>query len=501
MKSKLVLFMSRDSIEGRAEEIRRSNRRKFIQLTGTTLTGAGVAGMSGCLSQDGDGDSQGGDSGGDSDGDSGDSTDGGDGETKTIQIITDHSSPEIQQTLRNAFEDWAETVDDDVEGEFLFRGFDEVVQTLQRSFETGDSPEIGFLNSEWAWRFGAEGNLADLSDAMGDQSIPEEFQVQVNGNSVFYPHDIGVMTMWHRGDVYDAAGIEPAETWDQQLSNLETLDSHLEGENMAPIISFANPNVAVTQYNYDAYMMMNGVNYLNPSDGSEVDVVLDQEPNRQRAIEVLEYLQQTYQYSPNTTSYEWTDMVSVYTTKQVSTTFYTGRPVTQAMEEDASGGGFGMNTEPAPYPAPPRVQNGEEEYQTVMTVGGFFTPEGGEYTDLAQDFIRHYMTTDWYTESLHSVPLHIVPPDTSVMDKEAYQEHEFVQKRPDVIDYYQEYAENGMLPIERTDPPLPYYFDLTMWTYIIPTMIAAGITGQKEPAQAVDDAAAELRATLPEFQE
>ncbi|WP_313691829.1 ABC transporter substrate-binding protein [Halorarum halobium] len=468
------------------EETRQSNRRKFVQLTGTTLAGAGVSGLAGCTGLGGD--SQDG-------GNSGD-----EGGTQTIQVITDHSSPEIQETLRNAFDDWASTVDQDVEAEFLFRGFDEVVQTLQRSFETGDIPEVAFLNSEWAWRFGEQGRLADMSDRLQDQSIPEQYQVEVGDGSVFWPHDIGVMTMWHRGDVYDAAGIQPATTWDEQLSNMETLSSHLEGEQMDPVLTFANPNVGVTQYNYDAQMMMNGVSYLDPSDDAEeVDVVLDQEPNRERAIEVLNYLNRMYQFSPESTSYEWTDMVEVYMSELVSTTYYTGRPLTQAMRQEPDG--LGANTRPAPYPQAPLTQEGEADYQTVMTVGGFFCPAESGNTELAKDFVSHYMTTDWYVESLLSVPLHNVPPDVSVMDKESFQSNDIVSQRPDVVEYYKEYADDGVLPIERTDPPLPYYFDLTMYTYIIPTMIAEGITGRKEPGQAVDDAAAELRNTLPEFQE
>lgn len=483
-------YHMRSSNDGsRVAEMRESNRRKFMQLTGTTLAGAGVVGTAGCLGSGGE-ESQNQTTGSGGDG-------GGDG---TIQVLTDHSSPDIQETLRNAFDDWASTVDRDVEAEFLFRGFDEVVQTLQRSFETGDVPEVVFLNSEWAWRFGEEGRLADLSDVLENQSIPEQYQVQVGDDSVFWPHDIGVMTMWHRGDVYDAAGVEPASNWDEQLSNMETLSSHLEDQRIDPVITFANPNVGVTQYNYDAHMMMNGVDYLNPSDdGEEVSVVLDEDPNRSRAIEVLEYLNQMYQYSPESTSYEWTDMVEVYMSEQVSTTYYTGRPLTNAMQEDPEG--LGANTRPAPYPKAPLTEQGEEDYQTVMTVGGFFCPAESGNVDLAKQFVSHYMGTDWYVQSLLSVPLHNVPPDVSVMDREAFQSNEIVSQRPDVVDYYKEYADNGVLPIERTDPPLPYYFDLTMYTYIIPTMIAEGITGRKDPGQAVDDAAAELRNTLPEFQE
>lgn len=482
-------------------EMRRSNRRQVMKLVGA----AGAVGLAGCS---GDSNGNGEDNGGGNGGDNGGGNDGGNGGgggTTEIRMITDYSSPDMQELLRNSFDAWAETIDQDVERSFLFRGFDEVIQLLNQGFAQDNPTDMALLNGGAAARYAEQGRLANLTEVVEKHNQPEGWRFKgPDDNDVFMPFDIGIATKWYHSDVYEEAGIEEASTFDEELNNAETLEEHLSDTDMDPALILSNANSGATMLWMGNYLLNNNTQFLENNEG-EVSIVLDESPNRDRAITALEHLRTMYQYSPNSETYSYAENIEVNHAGQVAWSCYTGRLMTQALDKDAEDGGLedegdlGTNIEGMPFPIGP--DNEDEEYRVHTSVGGVIAPKAAGNVDLVRDYIDFFFSEGWYVDALLTVPLHVMPPNLDLLENnERVQDNEYYQYKQSVVEYYEEWGPQIKNPMFFTDPPTPYWMDVVENSMIGSRMIAEVVTDTKEAGQAVDDAAANMRDLLSDYQ-
>ncbi|MFC6874629.1 ABC transporter substrate-binding protein [Halobellus marinus] len=439
------------------DDIGTVNRRKFL---GTSMA-VGIGALAGCS---------------------------GGTETATLQFMTDQSAPESQDVFESAFDEWAETRDEDVESEFQYLGFEEVWQQAGQQLEAGSPPDLLLMRVGETSQFGLAGHLSDLSGVIDaiDIDIPDRMLVEFDGDSVYLAHDVDQPSQFYRTDIYDDAGVEPGSTWEEDLETLSTLDENLD--EMDPMLVLANDASGPTQWFHDTHFWGNGVHYVE-RDGGDLNVTIDQEPYRERAIETLEYLQQKYQYSPASFDYSWGELIDTFATEQVATTHYVGRLVSSVAESAPE---VYNNMAAAPDPVAPLAEAGDADYVMRGTSNGFSVPAEADNADLAKDFLEYFMN-NWYTDSLLAVPIHKVPVNLNILDSDAFQEHELVQENQEYVEYVKEWNDSVVWIQNRTEPATPFLNGLTNGSGAIPTMISSTLLGEAEPGEAVDAAADELR--------
>lgn len=479
------------------------NRRHYLKTFGA----AGAVGLAGCMGGGDDGDS----GNSDTDGDSGnsDTTNGGttSNKTLTVDLITDSTNPKQKEILRNAFDDWADQTSADVSRNFQFLGFQDALQKLNTTMAAGNPPNLIFLDMAAAARW--RNKLADLSSLETALDISSDLTVRnKEGNSVFIPHDFGLAYQWVRTDIYEDAGLQAptqvkdAWTWDEYLDILGQLDSHLSDSRMVPDLVFANPSSWLTSWLGDTDLATAGAQIVKrESKESETEVVLDKEPNRSRAIEALKFRRTIYEngWTPETVSYDVNKMYSAFGNGLTAGAQYGGRLLINLREQNPE---IAKNITPAPFPVHPRQKRGESEYKQNMAAAGFFVPKQVENKDLLKSFIDFYFNSEWYIESLLAVPLHKVPLNPSIMEKEKYKQNEVVQQHPELKEFLKNFVyEYGQLTINKTDPPTPYYRDWAEWANQtpLPTMFGKAYTGRSEPGAAIDEAAQFLRDTQSQY--
>jgi len=420
------------------------------------------------------------------------------GGSRSLHFITDQSAPEMQELMDQAFQDWESSYDEDVEAEFEYMGFSEVPQTMNQQLSAGDPPDMALQRVTEITQYGAEGHLSDLSEVADDMDIeiPEYLNISFDGDRIVIPHYQDHVSRFYRVDKYEEAGVEPADSWpDQDAQVLQTLDEELQTQgSMRAKLVVANPEGEPTQWFADTHMFNNGVDYIQ-RDGDDINVTIDQEPIAGKAAETLEYLNNIYQYSVPSQSHSWGDMVNSYVNESVATVNYVGGRLLGAIHENNPD--IAEYTKPAAPPRSPANVNGSEDYRIRSATQGFCIPEEAEGADLAKDFLTFFMNSDYYTESLLTVPLHKIPFDMDVLDSDAFQSNELVQAHQDYVDHikeYQQYQTPG--GAFATDPPTPQFNSLTVGSNIIPTMIGSVLLQDTDPSEAVATAGQALRDEL-----
>jgi len=453
-------------------------RMKRRTLLGTS--GAVAAGLAGCL----------------------DRLNGGSTETKTLHMLSDVQVPEAHDLFDEAFESWKEGVDVDVESQFEYVPSNDIRDTVNTRLSSGDAPDLIFTSVSYHAQFGLRGMLRDLTDVI-PSNVPDSVRYELDGNNIYVPVNLQMCATWHRQDVYEEAGIEWASTWDEHLHNLEVLDDHL------PDDQFADLYVANSAHPYMIYghyhpMLSNGAQFLDRDSTDEPPyVIVDEEPYRSRTIEYLEFLQEAYQYSPESTNYGYGEATNTYTGKQVMSTRYPARLINNVHRNAPD---LVEHTEMGYFPDTPAMQSGDADYKITGIGEGFSVPTtevGSENPDLAEQFIDHFMSSDAYIDLMLTVPLHRVPANLDLLDTDRYQENSIVQSAPEYVDYIKDMSDNAVFYTQLTgsDTPTTYWDPLIRGTEIGPTMLAEPMVGRTDPEEAVDNAAAALREEIPKFEE
>ena len=475
----------------------RATRRKVLATSGIALAGfAGCAGGNG--GSGGDGGSGGGGSG--SGGTVGDS--GGGGGNK-LTILTDASDPNSQDIFDQIVKTWKqERGHDTVNVTMEYVGFEEFRKQVPLRFEANDAPDL--ILGPNVTSITHHDKLQEIDSVVPD-GIPENFVYSINDRSIALGINTSIATTFYRSDLYEQAGLEFAGTWDEHISNVETLAREIEPY---PEYISANNSTGYTMYGHGPTRLRNGVGYMKrESSDQPPEVIIDKEPYRQRAIKYLEYLNTLYQYSPDTTTHDYGEATSAFVTGQSATVRYPGRLLNNVYEQSPD---LVDSTQFTQYPKTPHQQ--ETGLEMIDTAGSqaWAAPKGdagAQSPELALDFIDYFMHSDGYHKLNLAVPLHTVPVNPDDLNKEIYQKDKIIKENPGYVEYIQENVSNIIPEIEETahfadseGAPTFYYDSLLRGTQIGYTFIAKGAAGVSDPGSIVDETAKQLRAEIPRFE-
>jgi ABC-type glycerol-3-phosphate transport system substrate-binding protein len=487
-----------------------SNRRTFLRGLGAT-TAVGLAGCTGTGGGGDGGDGGGGGSGGGGGGSggggggSGNATPEGNGGSRSItfRMLASASDPETEKFYQDTFQAFSDSRDDiDIEfsGEFL--SMDAFSAKMNTYLGAGNPPDLVYGGGNVTT---FADSFVDLSEAMENNNVPESLRLTFPGVGAFlHPVALEPNGRWYRTDVWDEAGLsETATDWSTHRDHMEAVSGVLSG-NKKPSFYMASQTFGTMLHMYHAYEVMSGVNYITRTGPNLDDVEVSLDAEREGAIQYLEYAAEMYQnYSPETTGYGWNELVQLYVNQIVQQSVYPGRlmnnVVDQAPElEDVTKPA--IIEMPAENPAPEShlIKSGSlsypDDYRAHVSINGFAVPKSGENRDVALDFVRDYFfQSDAYVNALLAVPPHNVPVNLDLLDSEAFQQNEVWAAHEDYKDYLREWLPK-MFPkvMGRTDPPSPYWNEITYASGIVPQMQQEVLLGQKDAATAVDDAIPKL---------
>jgi ABC-type glycerol-3-phosphate transport system substrate-binding protein len=480
------------------------NRRAYLAAAGVSIAGltAGCGGGGG-----GDGNGGGGDgNGGGGDGNGGGATAGnGNGGTIEITMLSDRNSPPEQEALRGAFDSWAETRDENLERSFQFASFDEATTRLNTMVASGNPPDVCYMGWGGLALLTAGGVFQNVSGYVNDNmDVPGPLleNISYNDQITVIPSQWDLNVQWYRQDLFDEAGITPADDYEGQLANMEQL-ADVVPDGMQPLNVPANSNSSMTYQMNMAYEASNDAYIMRRSSLDEPpEVIADQDPWRSRLIETYSHLNELYtNYSPETINQDWGSTIQVYVTERAAQTQYPGRLLNQVQNDNPD---LMDVTSFSTYPVGPSGDG----FQGKTFLAGFAVPQDTGTSDMALDFANHFLQSDSYVDMLLAVPLNALPVNFEIFDNDTYQSNEIVQANQDYVEFAQtaleeynwfDYPDYPTMP-EGGGALVPYQRNLVDGGNRMPTMAAAAITGQTPVPEAVDRAAQQLRDAIPQFE-
>lgn len=444
-------------------------RRKLLKraAVGSPLAGAALAG---CLG-DGDGDSENGETPAD-DLEMGNWPDlSGD----SVLVLTEETGEAAQTVFENIASDFEEETGAEVDIEY--HGFDDMPQRLSQLIQAQDYPEVFHIGQSDSPEMVNNDLLASLDVVVEEfidlyGNLPEQQRVIVDGSDYLAPLFVDTHMNWYREDIVS----DPVpNTWDNHLEAASNADG-VQG--LAGTYSGAGTSVC-TSIEMLAWGYSNGARTVTREDG-EVVSMINQGDNRQRWIEVIEYLQELHEYSAPAADGGCTQMINAIPNEVAGVTpYYGARPKGVAVRNDRE---FAGDIRAAHFP-----HSGDEPGIYGQAEGwGCFS---GSNVQAGRAFILYCFQPEYYMPILQDIaPLHHLPPGGAV-DHEEYQtwidegvSDAWSEQDLEVNFERIEYINN---PTFETDPPNQYtgaWSDPTM-----AEMKYAAVIEQRPPGEIVDE--------------
>lgn len=359
-----------------------------------------------------------------------------------IVFISEESNPAAQAVY--------DRINADFEGEtgiavtMEYPGFTNIAQRVATLIAAGTPPELVWYGAGSAMEVALQGQLVAVDDVVSDLGIPDDLRLVVDGHDRSVPTSQQFVYGWYRSDLYEEAGLDPFTDWDSYLAVVGQLND--------PPTIYGNviPSAAMgaSHLLFETMLQKADGHWFSFDDASgEYRVALDEGDNLTRAVETLEFLHQAHASSPEASNYNWGELMSQYFTGRVANSYYVGARLLEQVNSNAPD--LAPVTKPISLP-PHRT----ESY--YVSVQGFHIGSGSNEQG-AKDYIRFFMNHPDYISWLHSVPLHIIPAQRSVLRSEAYQDNETIQRRMDVLEFLDSIWGKGTPPYYWDGPQLNPY--------------------------------------------
>jgi ABC-type glycerol-3-phosphate transport system substrate-binding protein len=326
-----------------------------------------------------------------------------------------------------------------------YPGFDSFTKRLTMLAAAGTPADITWYGAGEALEAALQGQLADVDDIVTELKSPPNLRLVVNGHNRTVPTSQQFVYGWYRSDLYEKAGLAPYTDWESYLSVVRALNKppQMFGNIVPSMALGASHNLLITM--------------LRKNDGhwfrfdpvkNEYEVALDQGENLARAVETLEFLHEAHAFSPEASTYNWTEIMSAYAAGTVANDFYIGARLLEQVE--ANNPAIASVTKPIALP-----RRKTEGY--YVSVQGFHIGAQAN-VDAAKSYVRFFLKHPAYIDWLHSVPLHIIPAQRETLRSEAYLKNAFIRKRMDVVEFLDSVWDKGAPPYYWDGPELnPFY--------------------------------------------
>lgn len=455
----------------------RVSRRKVLISAGAT----GTVGLAGCAGGDENSNENGNSGNGGTTGSTTPELEG-----REMTLLTDESGPQWQPMWESLAEGFQEETGAVVNIQYTSSGAS-VQQDILRMQQAGDPPELSMIGIPRGTSLANAGALAPMNeviDVFEEQwgEIPQAAKVQFDGNDYYLGYFMNVVTNWYRSDILS----EAPDTWDKMLRMARENDNP-DGVRGAMVMP--NQNWVAQLATFSAAFGADA-KLMGRQDG-EIQIVADNDQNRDQWVDVLNFFQDLYQYSDphlDTNPATWVNLTNSGDAHQ---TYITGsRPILGGGEEEVM-----RNLEPVPFPAPE-----EGEADPWGNIGGWIALDGAENTDVGLEFLKWYSRPENIMDALIEADfVHVAPIVDGIQQHETYQTA-LDEQLPEWTDKetalsYLESTNTATSLIHETDPPNPYAGNVHS-SYDVALMLRNVLVNDKDPAQAVSDGSDRMREVL-----
>jgi len=336
--------------------------------------------------------------------------------------------------------------------EFEAVPFSNMYTRLITAFQQDDTPNI--MNSLEGVVAFLEAKQAivpvdDIIDSLGRDDFVDSYlnAVSKDGSVWGVPDWALHQEVWYRTDLFEEAGLEIPQSWDELLTAAKTLTQDTNDDGEIDIYGFAVPmgRALVAPQTYFQVLYSAGVYIFDPETG---EYMFGQ--HKEEATKALEFLIELYHAASPPASVEWTwsDFRTGFVEGRLAMTNEWGAVVLQARDQNPE---MLDNMGVFPFPGP---DVGTEAAASLS--GGYYYVIGNApeaEVEASKQLVECMYTVDRVAERANSRPIFAIPATKSAFNSETYQNNEMVQKfRPqleiifaDVMDSWYRYGMEGGL--------------------------------------------------------
>lgn len=468
-------------------------RRDFLKKAG--IASAVTTSFAGCLSGGG---GAGGNGSGGGGGGNGSVVGGSGGGSNTVHFL----SAENSQAFKDYYNKWADRFEEEhdhqVQLEFVGVGTSQS-QRISKLLQAGDPPELTTTAPEKGGGLALQGVLADLSNEaqwMEDEwgyDFNDNFLFQLQGKQYVVPIWVNMTMDWYRVSTWEEhAGATPREmSWEEFRQALS--DTHNVEDRGGHVIP-GGSSLMSTEFYID-YMFGND-GQIFERNGGDIELVMDQGGNLEKTKEVLQYFEDTHQFSIDGSGYAYSEQIESYWSEQINEVKYFGaRPLQRAV------GNNPPVAEDTGLMQPPYKE--EKTHQAFSE--GWVMFKGADNKEGAREFIKFMSRQEPLYDLLHIAPLHNLPPFPPAVEDEAFLDNQFINewvepndhiRIPDIV----EMLNNAQTLVGETEPNNALASPVFS-SGAFGNMIFNYIYGDMGIEEAIDEAASQSRSIIQEFQQ
>lgn len=430
--------MGSDTIHQGHSPDRRVSRRRFAQVVG----GSAFAGLAGCLG--GDDDST----------DREVSGDWKDLDEQEVHVITEMGTTQQQQYWNDLAEAFNGATGAIVKMEYagIGTGYRE---RLTQLLQAGDPPEVTHTGMQDHVTFGNSGQAGDVTPAVEyleetyDTDLTEEAGAVIFDDTHYLVPLFTNTNLYHfREDIVSDVGEDWPQTWDDILTMAEQND---QGQGGLRAGYFPLGQNDCLKYYVISGGFENGASICGRGDDGTVQIVMANDENRGRWIEVMDYWKELAQYSMLDTQGGCSEMAGALPAEITFANQYFGnRPKIQSVQQEKE---FAADVRERHKPRPEGGQD-NPVLGLLQGVGSFADAN----VEAANEYIKFMLQPDWFFDFLMLDPVHNAPNLPEIAEHEEYQNR--LNEMPDVWSDADRQAhlseENRMAFPAETSPPNPY---------------------------------------------
>jgi multiple sugar transport system substrate-binding protein len=355
---------------------------------------------------------------------------------KTLQVWTGQSSREQQKAFEAMAADF-EAAHPGVTVALQTVSDDDAWPKLLAGYAAGQPPDMCFnLNPVVAVALQSKGLLEPLNDTAAaiaglDRRMLQTFNDRGDQFAIGVVRTV-ISTMWTRRDLFEAAGVEVPQYWDQHLAAARKLTGRGVYGLVLPYGKTVFSNIVV-----DMFVRQAGGDIVAP-DGSPAF-------NGPGTVRALTFLKELRPFCPTgANSYGFSDTLNAFTSGATAIGMYTGRTLSEIDQRNPA---LIDQVDAAPYPYPrDGIAWWTSAYLPVFVCKGpkVSVPE-------AKAFIATFFAPRHYVDFLHGAPGHGLPVIAAIQDSEAYKDNPVLRRHPQQIKVIEEIAAKAWTNIKPSD--------------------------------------------------
>jgi len=406
--------------------------------------------------------------------------------TRKIVFWSDQSEPWQQEVIKGMIGEF-ESKNPEVKVEVEYIAFKDRQAKLTAALAGGTLPEVALLSSQYATSLPAEGLMASLDDvvtALGGANsfYPVSLSLATyQGHYYSLPYSTIPVVFWYRKDLLGKQGLKPPQTWEDLQKTSKALTEQGAGKYFGLGLPYGRG-----EWTEEAFRII----ALWPAGGKVLDQSDNVVFNSPETVKALSFYKSLYPYAPTgSETWGYTETMNSFVSGSVAMALYYGRTLKNLEQFSPD---ILANTAAV---LPPK-----DKYQATsnppQSIGVF---KNSKYPELGKEFLKFFLTSDYYVKFLWATPGHNLPVLKSKAN--AWRQQPLLQKYPEIVDTLLKANEAGMGFSPTKEPGLPsasMYWQAIRGSNVIPDAVQRVTLKNEDPQKAAEWAEKELKKIIAE---